>query len=57
VGTTPSISVGAKLSGELELVLDVLQDLIQEVQLPVYIAGVRIVGAGTAGEGLLVVPL
>jgi hypothetical protein len=37
--------------------LDVLEDLVREVQLPVDVAGIRVVGVRTDGELLLVLPL
>src|SRR5215208_4028416 len=39
------------------IVLDVLEDLVREVQLPVYVAGVGVVGVGADGELLLLLPL
>jgi hypothetical protein len=39
------------------IILDVLEDLVREVQLPVHIAGIRIVGVRTDREVLLVLPL
>src|SRR5215207_4214707 len=39
------------------IILDVLEDLVREVQLPVDVAGVRIVGVRADGELLLVLPL
>ena len=39
------------------IILDVLEDLVRKVQLPVDVAGIRIVGVRTDGELLLVLPL
>jgi hypothetical protein len=39
------------------VILDVLEDLVREVQLPVDVAGIRIVGVRTDREVLLVLPL
>src|SRR5215207_3222886 len=39
------------------IILDVLEDLVWEVQLPVYVAGIRIVGVRADREVLLVLPL
>jgi hypothetical protein len=39
------------------IILDVLEDLVWEIQLPVDVAGIRIVGVRTDGEVLLVLPL
>jgi hypothetical protein len=39
------------------VILDVLEDLVREVQLPVHVAGIRIVGIRTDREVLLVLPL
>jgi hypothetical protein len=39
------------------IILDVLEDLVREVQLPVHVAGIRIVGVRTDREVLLVLPL
>src|SRR5215208_918236 len=39
------------------VILDVLEDLVREVQLPVYVAGIRVVGVRTDREVLLFLPL
>jgi hypothetical protein len=39
------------------VILYVLEDLVREVQLPVHVAGIRIVGVRTDREVLLVLPL
>ena len=41
----------------LAVILDILKDFVREVQLPVYVAGIRIVRVRTDGELLLVLPL
>jgi hypothetical protein len=39
------------------IILDVFEDLVREVQLPVHVAGIRIIEVRTDGELLLALPL